>query len=747
MADRKEGEYPFQAARTCRCLVSGAYRARESGHDETVELQQNINGPLMNVPGVFWYEWFRNMTSYRKVAACLFVLAWSGWSQEQHQPGAPTARSSTRPRTSVYDSDYKSLGQACTAAGSGTLVLSQLWSNLASQTLNCDVVALDGGIVQPAAGQVVNFLKPVSGTLARHFDDSRGGKILFSVVHSLPVQWFGARCDGVTDDHDALQQAFNTLSSVDFSQTAGPCMTSETITTGADGQIVSGIGSGGLESGGVSSLKAKGNIRGPVLALLHNGVQVQNMVIDGNKGAALYGITAECANSSRILNSQIREARSDNLRVTNTDAAYLSCPAGPNNNGLIVQNSIITGSINGRGIHITGLAGDINNNLIQFNGLRVNHNYADGLCATGSQNQINGGNYSNNGANKESTQYYAIRLSCPDDVVSATDWEVNNVDPEDSNFNTETKSFRGPLIYFGKYSQNNTLNVAGSIIDFCNAPGCFFYTIGSDIWRASSPGGIQEIVGTGEPGLLNYGLFDHYYGSHPVWAIQGAGGGSITGATVVDGGSGYKTGDVVLVIQSGGNHGSVRVTSATGGTVAAVAPVVSSGALGSGFGYVSASHIATSGGSGRGLVLNITASYAGRHLPISWPLANPLGGIVTTDANGQLDQVANTQATVCPVQTVSFTVPRGCVHVPIDASHASGGLTVKLDGAPLPGETHTLAIIGIRAGTDVTIDANGRNLNLSGGPVKTAGHFLTAINQTLTIRYNGNSWDIISYYH
>lgn len=68
-------------------------------------------------------------------------------------------------------------------------------------------------------------------------------------------------------------------------------------------------------------------------------------------------------------------------------------------------------------------------------------------------------------------------------------------------------------------------------------------------------------------------------------------------------GTGYKVGDVVSVVQSGASNGQLTVTSVTAGAVTGLAIII--GAQGTG--YSVASGLATTGGSGAGLEVSITA--------------------------------------------------------------------------------------------------------------------------------------------
>lgn len=652
------------------------------------------------------------------------------------------------PTNSACDAGYATLAAACAAAGTGTLYLTRTWSGLTTQTFACNIEALANGIIKPASGQTITLSKSISGSLTQHFDTSAGGIIsITGTVESIPVQWFGATCNGA-DENTAIQSALSTGLKVTLPANS-TCGTSVSLTTGASGQIISGTSLSGLSSGGKAILKATASIAGPVLALINNAVQVRDVVIDGNSGNATYGITAECANKGLISSIEVRGTQSDALRITNTDAAYTGCADGPNNNNLIVENSIFTGSRAGRGIHITGLSGDVNNNLIQFNGLRVSGNFQDGICGHGSQNQINGGDWSSNGSNTGSTQYYGIKLTqCGEtsEVQGAQNWMVVQPDPEASNFNTSTSLYRGPQIYFGNLSQQNTLIVSGNVGDVCNDPGCSYYSAGSDNFVLTNIGGGTKVIGTGTAASSSECIYDHYSSVLiPKWCIQGSGsGGEVLTVAIASGGTGWKPGDRATITQ-GGSSGSalVRVTAVSGSTATSVSLLGGQ----QGYGYSTASGLATSafgGSSGSGLTLNITAGYTGGYRPIAAALVNSNGGIVITDTNGELSQKLNTVVTVGANN--GSNTPVGTQHVTVDATSASVGLF--LPSSPTIGETHTITMTATAAGHFVTIVAQGtspaNNINLSSGGTTTLTAALNRAGDSMTLRYNGvTGWDIL----
>ncbi|HEY1645141.1 MAG TPA: DUF3383 family protein [Candidatus Saccharimonadales bacterium] len=78
---------------------------------------------------------------------------------------------------------------------------------------------------------------------------------------------------------------------------------------------------------------------------------------------------------------------------------------------------------------------------------------------------------------------------------------------------------------------------------------------------------------------------------------------AIGAASVATGGTGYVVGDQVTVVQSGASNGVLQVTAAPSGVVTGVALIVGK----QGKNYTVASSLATTGGTGSGLEVNITA--------------------------------------------------------------------------------------------------------------------------------------------
>jgi hypothetical protein len=76
----------------------------------------------------------------------------------------------------------------------------------------------------------------------------------------------------------------------------------------------------------------------------------------------------------------------------------------------------------------------------------------------------------------------------------------------------------------------------------------------------------------------------------------------IASATPANGGGGYIVGDVITVVQTGAGGGMLTVAAVSGGVVTALATSMG------GLGYVTGNGLATTGGSGSGLTVNITTT-------------------------------------------------------------------------------------------------------------------------------------------
>lgn len=115
----------------------------------------------------------------------------------------------------VLDSLYTTLANACTAAGSGTLAITKVWTGTPTQTLTCKLLFLGDGRIQPASGQTITLPANTGCPLDQQcYDISLGGTIAFSSPPSNPVsfvQW-GADRAGVTDSHTAMQAALTAIS-------------------------------------------------------------------------------------------------------------------------------------------------------------------------------------------------------------------------------------------------------------------------------------------------------------------------------------------------------------------------------------------------------------------------------------------------------------------------------------------------------------------------------------------------------
>lgn len=547
-------------------------------------------------------------------------------------------------------------------------------------------------------------------------------------------QLYGALCNGTHDDTTAVQAALNSGNHVDFPPGYGACMVSATVHTTVDNQWITGHGAGNADATyGISILRALTSFNGPVLAILHYGTTIDGLTIDGNGGLAQYGVISACGANGRIRNSQIRGAASDNLRFTNTDAGYTTCENGAvSNDSMQVETSSIYGSIGGNGVNMTTQAGDINNNDIIFLNDQVNANYLNGGLLSGSAGKVIGGDWSNNGVNTDATQSYCIYLG-PGTGASAVNWEIRNPDIETCNFNPVTGLYKGPQGYMGNFSQANVWHSAGQSSSFCNDAGCYIFSVGANVWKIEYTGGINQIVGTGAA-LPNECTFDQYFTlPYPSWCIQnGVGGGIMTaGIHSGGGGSGYVVGNEVFVTQSGGSDGALTITAVDGGGAVTGFRVI--GNPWSGQGYTTATGLATTGGTGTGLTVDITVPYVGHNLPIAYGLRNNYQGVVQIDQYGLETSVGNTQYSTCTMTVAANNIPLSCIHPIIRFQATFGG--IALNDGPIWGEHHE--ICNGYNGTN-SLDIQSHYLNLASGSVTgSQTNFFTAINQCLTVTFNG----------
>lgn len=635
------------------------------------------------------------------------------------------------PSNATCDANYATIALACSAAGSGTLYVTRAWNGLATQTLACNMDFLSAGKLQPASGQTVTISGVIDAPLSQIFDVHLGGSIsIASSVQGVPPQWF-ALCDNSTPQYAQLQSWLNSSPGLAMPK-APACMTSAQLQTGFDNQTITGQGAGNANSThGVSIIRTVSGVA-PVFAIMHYGVHITGVEFDGN-GMALYGMVAACGANGLLIKVQIRGATSDNLRITNTDAGYTTCEgSSPSNNSLEVDNSSIYGSIGGNGVNMTSQGGDQNNNdVILFND-QVNANHLNGGLLTGTSGKVIGGDWSNNGVNSDTTQSYCIYLG-PGTGASAVNWEINNPDIETCNFNPVTGLYKGPQAFMGNFSQANVWTSPGQASGFCNTAGCYLFSVGSNIWKAEFTGGINQIVGSGGA-FPNQCLFDEYFTlPYPSWCIQnGVGGGIMTAAIHSGGGgSGYVVGNEVFVTQSGGSDGALKVTSVDGG--GAVTGLLVIGNPYSGQNYTTATGLATSGGSGTGLMVDITAPYPGHNLPIAYGLRSNYQGVVQVDSNGLQTSVGNAQYSTCQMTVADNNIPQSCIH-PIIKFQATGN-GIALNAGPIAGEHHE--ICNGFSGTN-SLNVQSHYLNLVGGSVTgPQASFFTAVNQCLTITFNG----------
>jgi hypothetical protein len=80
----------------------------------------------------------------------------------------------------VYDTNYVTLASACTAAESGTLVISRNWDGLKTQTLSCNLMFAGGAKLQPARGQMLTISGGFNQVPFPVFDITAGGSVVNS---------------------------------------------------------------------------------------------------------------------------------------------------------------------------------------------------------------------------------------------------------------------------------------------------------------------------------------------------------------------------------------------------------------------------------------------------------------------------------------------------------------------------------------------------------------------------------------
>lgn len=94
----------------------------------------------------------------------------------------------------VVDQLYSTLALGCNAAvsGSETLMITQPWTGITTQTFSCNIQVLAGGKIQPASGQTVT-LKVMSAPLSTICDMSVGGACnIASATGILYPEWFNS---------------------------------------------------------------------------------------------------------------------------------------------------------------------------------------------------------------------------------------------------------------------------------------------------------------------------------------------------------------------------------------------------------------------------------------------------------------------------------------------------------------------------------------------------------------------------
>ncbi len=107
----------------------------------------------------------------------------------------------------IYDTDYPTFAAACTAAGSGTLVVTRVWKSLSNSNYGCNLTFPGTGMLQAGNGQTVTLSGTITAGAIQIFDISGGGAILATGAELLYIQWFGVRGDNSTENSTAVQGA------------------------------------------------------------------------------------------------------------------------------------------------------------------------------------------------------------------------------------------------------------------------------------------------------------------------------------------------------------------------------------------------------------------------------------------------------------------------------------------------------------------------------------------------------------
>ena len=206
----------------------------------------------------------------------------------------------------LYSTGYSTLALACAAANSAnkTLAYVATFANSPAQVLNCDiwVPSGTGALIQPASGAAITMAQGRTVTAAdfKIADQSTSGtfQMLLSPTPGR-VKWWGAKCDGTTDDATAIGYALPATLHLIFP--IGTCASSTAQSVTLNGQHITCAGTG-YQGTAPTILQFTGATNG----LTINGIR--NIEIDDcsfqttNAGAGkLLNVTSSSGNKFRNL--------------------------------------------------------------------------------------------------------------------------------------------------------------------------------------------------------------------------------------------------------------------------------------------------------------------------------------------------------------------------------------------------------------------------------------------------------------
>lgn len=211
---------------------------------------------------------------------------------------------------------------ACTAASRAglTLVVTKLWT-VNSGKCGAQLITR-GGRIRPGAGQTAELAVQPSG-LSTICDISLGGTCNITAAAGFVYpQWWGARCDGSTDD-TASVQAFlrNPPATGSRAQITGDCVISRTvyIPQSAQGLTLSGPGLGAFSSssrpaGGAALIARAGAPPFQMLRVYASRITLQNIMLDCNHSAT-NGLALVMSIESSVQGVTATQCRGDGILI------------------------------------------------------------------------------------------------------------------------------------------------------------------------------------------------------------------------------------------------------------------------------------------------------------------------------------------------------------------------------------------------------------------------------------------------